>query len=156
MFDAPRHAGRGAATTSKEIEVQQYANPIDAPPVVLTRSGATWLQNRLAEEESHIATLDREMAVMAALRAEHETTLARYRARLEPVSLLTLVEDDGQLPLESAACEAAREQQRLVEESRAGRAPYGPSTMPDFPVATGHVVVRGPFESEIKDGESAR
>jgi hypothetical protein len=127
--------------------MQQYANPIDAPVVPLTRSGAKWMQDRLVEEEAHIFTLEQEMAVMALLREEHEETAARYRARLGvAVSLLpplteVIGDPEHQLPVEAQACEAAKEQQRRAEH------PYGPSTLPDLPQATGHVDVPGEFPS---------
>ena len=149
--------------------MQQYANPIDAPAVPLTRGSAKWLQERIVWADGDVAALEAEIASLQVLLGDARETAARLRGRLgSTVSLLPPLDGEPakepqQMPLESAACEAAREQQRLVEESKAGRDPYGPSTLPDLPpFATGHVQVPDGFASSIAwtgpaaDGEDPR
>lgn len=150
---APRHAGRGAASTNGENVNSQL---IEVP---LTQASVKFLTDRLNRVEKDAADVRAERRRMLAEADSMELVLrdleeiaARYRARLAgAVSLLPpdrvdLADDpEDELPLEAQAHQAA-----LAEQTR--RDPYGPATVPSLPRFTDRVHVEGVHLSEPYPG----
>ncbi|GII87110.1 hypothetical protein Ssi03_51000 [Sphaerisporangium siamense] len=131
---------------------------IAAPP--LTQAGRDYLTKVLDSAWTERAGLTgkrdallREVASITRVIDCTDRSIAMLQAELDgPVSLLPPMVDlgddpEGELPLEAAAHAAA-----LAEQSKAGRDPYGPSTLPDLPRALGAVRVPGDFETEPVGG----